>query len=403
LRRAFAYGTDGAVVKVDARALQRRLGFRGEGENNRKLSPRWAVAFKFPPERAETRLATITIQVGRTGALTPVAELEPVLLAGTTVRRATLHNADEIARKDVRVGDRVIIEKAGEIIPAVVGVVAASRPAGAVPFVFPTACPACGTPVVRAEGEVVWRCHNPDCPAKLSRRLTHFASKACLDIDGLGEEMVELLLREGIVRTLPDLFRVRVEQLLPLRKSGEVWARNLVAAIEARRRPELWRLLHGLGIPQVGAALAKDLAKQFRSLEALSAAGDADLLGIDGVGERTAALVRAWFADAGHRALLAELAAAGVEPVAPAAPESSGAVAGRTFVLTGTLPTLSREEATARIEAAGGKVAGSVSRRTHYVVAGAEAGSKLDKARALAIPVLDEAGLLRLLSPSPPA
>ncbi len=403
-RRGLAYGTDGAVVKLDAFAQQRhpKVGFRGMGadgqaEAARKLSPRWACAYKFAPDRAETRVRDITIQVGRTGALTPVAELEPVLLAGTTVRRATLHNADEIARKDVRVGDAVLVEKAGEIIPAVVQVLVAKRPEGSVPFAFPRECPVCRTAAVRGEGEVVWRCPNPECPEKVRRRIEHFASKAGVDIEGLGEEVVALLLEKGLIRRLPDLFRLRREQLLPLKKSGEVWAGNLIAAIAARRRADLWRVINGLGIPQVGAAAAKDLARTFRALDALAAASEADLVRIDGFGEKTAAAVRAWFAEPGNLDLVRDLRAAGVDPTPPAAAAEGSPLAGKTLVLTGTLPTLSREEATARIEAAGGKVSGSVSKKTHYVLAGAEAGSKLEKARALGVPVIDEAEFLRLL------
>jgi DNA ligase (NAD+) len=402
LRREFAYGTDGAVVKLDRfdQQTHKAVGYRGMGadgraEAARKLSPRWACAFKFAPDRAETRVQAITIQVGRTGALTPVAELEPVLLAGTTVRRATLHNADEIARKDVRVGDAVLVEKAGEIIPAVVMVLLEKRPADSTPYAFPRACPVCRTAAVRGEEEVVWRCPNPQCPEKVRRRIEHFASKGGVDIEGLGEEMVALLLEKGLIRTIPDIFRLQVDALLPLKKSGEVWAGNLIAGIEARRQADLWRVINGLGIPQVGAAAAKDLARTFRSLEALAAAGEAELLRVDGFGEKTAAAVRAWFAEPANRALLQELEAAGVKPVPPAV--ASSALAGKTFVLTGTLPTLTREDATARIETAGGKVAGSVSKKTHYVVAGDEAGSKLEKAKTLGVPVLDEAALRRLL------
>ena len=402
LRRNLPFGTDGVVVKLDRFDQQRhpKIGFRGmtadgRAEAARKLSPRWACAFKFAPDRAETRVRDITIQVGRTGALTPVAELEPVFLAGTTVKRATLHNADEIARKDVRIGDAVLVEKAGEIIPAVVAVLLEKRPADSQPYAFPRECPVCRTPVTRAEAEVVWRCPNPLCPEKVRRRIEHFASKGGVDIEGLGEEMVALLLEKNLIRSVPDIFRLKVSDLLPLKKSGEVWANNLISGIEARRKADLWRVIHGLGIPQVGAAAAKDLARTFRSLDALLEAGEADLLRIDGFGEKTAAAVRAWFAEPANRELVRELQAAGVQPAAPAA--ASSALAGKTFVVTGTLPTLSREEATAKIETAGGKVSGSVSRKTHYLLAGEEAGSKLEKARALGVPVIDEAEFLRLV------
>lgn len=397
LRRTFAYPTDGAVVKLDRFAQQAVVGYRGAGQAARKLSPRWACAYKFAPDRAETRIRAITLQVGRTGAVTPVAELDPVLLAGTTVKRATLHNADEIARKDVRVGDAVLVEKAGEIIPAVVEVLLAKRPADSVPYVFPTECPACGTALVREEGGVKWLCPNPACPEKVRRKIEHFASKACLDIDGLGEEVVDLLLRHGLIRTQADVFRLTVAELLPLKKSGEVWATNLVNGIAARRNADLWRVIHGLGISQVGAASAKDLARRFRSLDALAAASLNDLVQIDGFGEKTAEAVRRWFDDAANQALVAALLAAGLAPNPPSEAAGGAVLAGKTLVLTGTLPTLSRDEAAALIEAAGGKVSGSVSRKTHYVVAGEEAGSKLEKAKTLGVAVLDEAGLRALL------
>ena len=397
LRRSFAYPTDGAVVKLNRFSQQAVVGYRGAGQAARKLSPRWACAYKFAPDRAETRIRAISLQVGRTGAVTPVAELEPVLLAGTTVKRATLHNADEIARKDVRVGDAVLVEKAGEIIPAVVEVLLAKRPADSVPYVFPPECPACGTALVREEGGVKWLCPNPACPEKVRRKIEHFASKACLDIDGLGEEVVDLLLRHGLIKNLADLFTLKVDVLLPLKKSGEVWANNLVNAIAARRRADLWRVIHGLGIPQVGAASAKDLARRFRSLDALAAASLNDLVQIDGFGEKTAEAVRRWFDEPANQVLIAALLAAGLEPTPPGEAAAGAVLAGKTLVLTGTLPSLSRDEAAALIEAAGGKVSGSVSRKTHYVVAGEDAGSKLEKAKSLGVTVLDEAGLRALL------
>jgi DNA ligase (NAD+) len=397
MRRGFAYATDGAVVKLDLFSQQAVVGYRGAGQAARKLSPRWACAYKFAPDRAETRINAISVQVGRTGAVTPVAELEPVLLAGTTVKRATLHNADEIARKDVRVGDFVLVEKAGEIIPAVIEVVLAKRTPECVAYVFPTECPVCETRLVREEGGVKWMCPNAECPEKVRRKIEHFASKASLDIDGLGEEVVDLLLTKGLIKTIPDIFRLKVEDLLPLKKSGEVWAGNLINGIAARKTADLWRVIHGLGIPQVGAASAKDLARRFRSLDALATAGLNELVQIEGFGEKTAEAVRTWFGDEANRAMVADLQAAGVAPTAPVEAAAGAALAGKTVVLTGTLPTLSREQATELIEAAGGKVSGSVSRKTHYVLAGEEAGSKLEKAKTLGVPVLDEAEFRALI------
>lgn len=409
-RARFPYATDGAVVKLNDFAQQREAGFRGEGERARKLSPRWACAYKFAPERAEAKLRSITLQVGRTGVLTPVAELEPVQLAGTTVSRATLHNADEIARKDIREGDMVWVEKAGEIIPAVIGVNLARRAPECVPYVFPTQCPACGTAVVRHEGEVAMRCPNPSCAVQVRRRVQHFASKACVDIEGLGEAMAETLVERGWVRAVPDIYRLRRDDLLGLGKSVEKSTDKLLAAIEASKRGELWRFIHGLGIPHVGAAAAKDLAARFRSLNALAAATLGEFLDakgaslIPGIGETMARAIVGFFAEGEHRALVEGLLAAGVEPTAPAEKAVTGTVlAGCTFVLTGTLPTLTREEATALIEAAGGKVSGSVSKKTTYVLAGEEAGSKLEKARTLGVPVIDEAQFRALLAAEAPA
>jgi DNA ligase (NAD+) len=397
MRRSFAYATDGAVVKLDSLGLQREAGSTSK-------APRWAMAYKFAAERVETRLLAISVQVGRTGVLTPVAELEPVVLAGTTVSRATLHNADEIARKDIRVGDSVFIEKAGEVIPAVIGVNTGKRDPKCAAYRFPGKCPACGTAVVRREGEVAVRCPNLDCPVQVRRRVSHFASKACVDIDGLGVAMVDTLVEKGWVKGIADIYRLRRDDLLTLGKNVEKSTDNLLAAIGASKEAELWRFIHGLGIPHVGVSSAKDLAAKFGGLEALAGARREDFLGeknatlIAGFGETMAEAIVDHFNQPRNRALVGELIELGVVPAAPVRnPSAQTGLAGKTFVLTGTLPTLTREEATERIEAAGGKVSGSVSRKTSYVLAGEDAGSKLAKARELGVPVLGEEEFLRLL------
>jgi DNA ligase (NAD+) len=397
LRQGFAYATDGAVVKLDSLSLQREAGSTSK-------APRWAMAYKFAAERAETRLLDISVQVGRTGVLTPVAELEPVLLAGTTVSRATLHNQDEIARKDIRVGDYVFVEKAGEVIPAVIGVDLGRRTPKCVPFKFPRKCPSCGTEVVQAEGEVALRCPNYDCPVQVRRRVRHFASKACVDIDGLGEAMVDVVVEKGWVRSIADIYHLKRADMLGLGKSVEKSTDNLLAAIDASKGADLWRFVHGLGIPHVGAAAAKDLASRFMSLEALSESKFDDYVGkgkeslIAGIGKTMADAIVDHFNQPINRTLVRDLAKAGVAPKAPAAAKpGTGPFLGKTFVLTGTLPSMTREEASARIEAAGGKVASSVSKKTSYVLAGADAGSKLEKARSLGVAVIGEAELIALI------
>ena len=396
LRGNFAYATDGAVVKLDSIPLQRESGATSK-------SPRWAMAYKFAAERAETRLNGITIQVGRTGVLTPVAELEPVHLAGSTVARATLHNRDEIARKDIRVGDYVYVEKAGEVIPAVVSVNTTRRTPECVPYRFPEKCPVCATPVVQLEGEVALRCPNYECPVQVRRRVQHFASKACVDIDGLGIAMVDVLVEKGWVKSVADIYRLRRDDLLTLGKSVEKSTDKLLAAIEASKKAELWRFIHGLGVTHVGAAAAKDLALKFGGLEALALAKFEDFVSekksvIEGIGETMAQAIMEHFNDPRNRALVSELIELGIEPAAPVKRVASSAIfSGKIFVLTGTLPTMSREQAAEKIEAAGGKVSGSVSKKTSYVLAGEEAGSKLEKAKTLGVTVIDEAEFLQML------
>lgn len=398
LRHELPYETDGAVVKLDELELQEQAGYTSK-------SPRWAMAYKFAPEQAETILEKIAIQVGRTGALTPVANLRPVLLAGTMVQNASLHNADEISRKDIREGDWVVVQKAGEIIPQVIAVRKEKRPADSKPYTFPTHCPECQTKAVRNDKEVVWRCPNYTCPPKVRRRLEHFAAKGSLDIEGLGEAVVQQIVEKSLAAEPADLYKLTYDHLRTLDKFGDKSARNLLSAIEASKTAELWRVINGLGIPDVGAQTAKDLARRFGTLETLMDASAEKLQEVTGVGKEVAASIRAYFENTEQRAIVEQLLLVGLKPTPPPGTAASGsavneAVFGKSFVLTGTLPTLSRDEAAALIEAAGGRVAGSVSKKTDYVVAGESAGSKLAKAEQLGIKILDEESLKELLSPT---
>jgi DNA ligase (NAD+) len=391
MRNGFLYPTDGAVVKVNGFGEQDILGQTSK-------APRWAIAYKFAAEQAETLLEDIAIQVGRTGVLTPVAKLRPTTLAGTTVSRATLHNAEEMERKDVRVGDTVIVEKAGEIIPAVLRVVKEKRPAGSAPFVFPTACPECGSETRRIEGEVALRCLNVECPAQVRGRLEHFASRQCMDIEGMGIAVVNQLVSRSLVSNYADTYRLTFDDLLGLEKFANKSASNLLEAIEKSKRNDLWRLLHGLGIPQVGAAAAKDLAKAFGSVARLREATIESLVEVEGIGEKTAEGIVAFFQNEANASIVDDLFELGMDPVAPEIPEGDEAIFnGMTFVITGTLPKMKRNEAKALIESKGGKAAGSVSKKTDYLVAGESAGSKLSKAESLGISILSEEALLALI------
>lgn len=393
LRESFPYATDGAVLKLDPLAWQAEAGTTSK-------APRWAIAYKFAAAQATTRLRAISVQVGRTGTLTPVAELEPVQLAGTTVSRATLHNEDEIRRKDIRPGDTVRVQKAGEIIPQVLGVVLEARPANSQPFDFPQFLQELGFEAERVPGQAAWRLVAQDSPEQRRRQLQHFTSRNALDITHLGEAVVAQLLEHGLVQTPADLYALRPEQLLALDKFGEKSAQNLVAAITASKRQPLWRLIHALGIPHVGAQSAKLLAGEFGSLDALSAAEPEAIEAIDGIGPIMAEAIHAFFRIPEQEQLVQRLREAGlnfVEETAKAsdAPVGDGPLAGKTFVLTGTLPSLSRPQATAIIEGLGGKVASSVSKNTFAVVAGEKAGSKLAKAEQLGVAIWSEAELLQ--------
>ena len=405
-RHELQFETDGVVVKVDELALRQRLGTTAK-------FPRWATAFKFPAQRVHTKLLRIDVNVGRTGANTPYAVLEPVFVAGSTVSMATLHNAEDIARKDLREGDTVVIEKAGDVIPRVVAPIPSLRPADSIPWVMPTVCKACGSELRRDEEEVVWRCENTSCPARLRRSLEHFASRSAMNIDGLGESLVDQLIEQGLVHDFADLYHLQPAQLEELvvtpreprseravpRKLGKV-GRNVFDQIARSRSNDLSRLVYGLGIRHVGEKAAATLARHLRTMDAIFDAPIERLQTVPDIGPVVAASIHSFAEEPRNRELVRKLARAGVN-MASQQPEpavaAAGPLAGKTFVLTGTLPAMTREEATAEIERLGGKVSGSVSKKTSYVVAGEDAGSKLDKARALGVPVLTEDDFRKLI------
>jgi DNA ligase (NAD+) len=390
-RDALDYEIDGVVVKVNATAQQRELGQTAK-------APRWAIAFKYPARQVTTRLVGITIQVGRTGALTPVAELEPVAVAGSIVSRASLHNEDEIARLDARVGDYVLIEKGGDVIPKVVKVITDRREATLSPFVFPTHCPICGGEAARGEGEVVRRCVSSDCPAKRRAAILHFASRGAMNIEKLGEALVDRLIEVGLVRDVADIYALTAEQVLAIERMGEKSVANLLEQIDRSRSAGLARLLFGLGIRHVGQKAAQMLAEAFGSATALAGASEEQLIAVGQVGPILAAAVLEWFREPRNRALLERLAAARVSMEAPrVARRVDHSFTEKTFVLTGRLERFTRDEAAALIVERGGRVASTVSKKTSYLIAGEEAGSKLDKARSLGVTVLDEGAFTALL------
>ncbi len=403
-RQSLPYEIDGVVVKVDSFALQAEMGFTAR-------APRWAIAFKFPPEEKTTLLRDITVQVGRTGVLTPVAELEPVVVAGSTVARATLHNLDEVRRKDVRVGDTVIVRKAGDVIPEVLRPVESLRPADAVPWEMPAACPSCGAPVVREEGEAAFRCISLDCPAQALERLLHWASRGAMDIEGMGEEIVARLVESGRLTDVADYYTLDEYELATLETGrskkdgtpvhlGSTIAAKLVAAIEASKGRSFARVLFGLGIRHVGKTTAEQIVAAFPTIEALSAASVEELTEVDGVGGIVAASVHSFLRTPANQEVLQRLAHRGVNLAEEApAEEVPQTLAGLTFVLTGSLVEsgMTRDDAGARLKAMGAKVSGSVSKKTSFVICGEAAGSKYDKAVALGVPVLTEQDFLRIL------
>jgi len=392
-RRTLDFDTDGVVIKVDDLALRERLGATAK-------FPRWATAFKFPAQQAHTRLLRIDVNVGRTGAVTPFAVLEPVFVAGSTISMATLHNAEDIARKDIRAGDTVVLEKAGDVIPRVVAPVLTLRPADAVPWVMPAACPICGSALQRDEEEVVWRCENASCPARIRRSLEHFASRSAMNIEGLGESLVDQLVTKALVRDYADIYRLTAETLADLERMGQKSAANLVAQIERSKSNDLARLLYALGIRHVGEKAAATLARYFRTIDRVIDAPVDELQTAPDIGPVVADSVRAFATEPHNRELIERLRKAGVKmttDLPEPAVEPAGPLAGQTVVLTGTLATMTREEATDALERLGAKVSGSVSKKTSFLVAGADAGSKLEKAKKLGIDVKTEDDLRALI------
>ena len=393
LRQTFSYPTDGAVVKLDDFRLQDEAGSTAK-------APRWAIAYKFEAERAETVLKEISLQIGRTGAVTPVAILDPVQLAGTTVSRATLHNEDEIRRKDIRPGDTVLVQKAGEIIPQVLGVVQDKRPDDSQPFDFGAHLKALGIEAERDASQAVWRITRSDDPIRQQRALQHFASRACMDIENLGTAVVEQLVSRGLAHTPADLYTLDAAQLLELDKFAEKSATNLLAALEVSKGRELWQLIHGLGIPHVGKQSAKDLEAHFESLDAIACANEEQLEAVDGIGSIMAQSLHAWFENVDNQALLERLRTYGLNFQSARRAHSDSPLAGKIFVLTGSLPTLTRSEASALIEQVGGRTSSSVSKKTDYVIAGEKSGSKYAKAVKLELTILDEDAFKELLTPT---
>lgn len=393
-RDSLPYEIDGVVIKVDSLAQQRELGFTSK-------SPRWAIAFKPQAEQQETTVEAIEVNVGRTGAVTPTALLRPVFVGGVTVSRATLHNEDEIERLQVAAGDTVLVERAGDVIPKVVRVI--DRPADRKIFKMPSNCPICATPLVREEGEVVRRCVNVSCPARLKESLQHFASRRAMNIEGMGEQLVEQLVDRGLLHGLAGVYALTQEQIAGLERMGDKSAANVIAAIEASKKTPLARVIFALGMRYVGERTAQLLADHFRSIEAMRAATREELEEVEEVGPRISEAIQDFFAAERNIEMLTQLAAAGVvmEMEGPPPAKTDLRLKGQTFVLTGTLPNLTRDEAAARIQALGGKVSGSVSKKTSYVVAGEKPGSKYDKAADLGVPILDEAGLLSLTEAEP--
>lgn len=390
IRHELPYETDGVVVKVNEEKFHEELGSTSK-------SPRWAIAYKFEAEQASTIIQSITLQVGRLGTITPVAELQPVQLAGTTVKRATLHNEDEIHRKDIRPGDTVVIEKAGEIIPQVLSVVNPGRENRAEPFSMPDSCPACDEKLVKFEGEVAWRCVNPKCPPQVRERIKHFASRDAMDIEGLGEAVVDQLVDAGLISTYADLYSLKKEDLLPLERMAEKSAQNLIDAIAASKDQSMDRVVFALGIRFVGKTVARDLASHFLSMEAIKKATEEEMVGIDSIGPRIAESVFSFFQNEENLNLIETLRKAGL-PFEMETPESlSNLLEGKKVVLTGSLPSLSRKEATELIEKHGGSVTSSVSKNTDLVLAGDSAGSKLEKAKKLEIKVIDEDTFLNMI------
>jgi DNA ligase (NAD+) len=394
VRESLDYGIDGVVIKIDSIAIQRRLGYVGR-------DPRWAIAFKFPAEQAETTLKAIHVNVGRTGALTPWAELERVVVGGVTVGRATLHNKDEIARKDFREGDRVVIQRAGDVIPQVVEVSSRNkRSADSAPFEFPNACPSCGTDTVQTEDEAVTRCVNATCPAQFARLLEHFASRGAMDIEGLGEQLAQDLPRLGFVSNIAALYnlRSRRDDLLEIDKMGEKRVDNLLTAIDKSKFRPMSRLMYALGIPGIGSESAEWLSRRFHDLKGLRKATEEELLSIDGIGPIVAATLVAYLAQEQNEDLIEGLIdlKVGARDETPE-PSADHPVGGVTFVVTGRLDSMSRSEAQSRIKTLGGKATGSVTKKTHYLVAGAEAGSKLEKAQRLGVHVINEGEFIEFM------